>query len=55
MTAEEQERLCEKCIHCKKIGIQWYRKVFLGCFANEYKGKWVAEIEKCPIGKSVKE
>lgn len=27
---------------------------FLGCFHEPYKGKWVAEIKDCPIGKESK-
>lgn len=55
MTPNEQVKLCEKCEHCKKLALGWYGRYFLGCYAKEYHGKWVAEIERCPIGKLVEE
>lgn len=46
----------EKCKTCEKC--QVIRKdrfgIYLGCYENPYKGKWVAEIEECPKNKSQK-
>lgn len=49
MTPDEQKNKCEKCDHVMKIsaGIGFN---FLGCTYGKLKGKWVAEIEKCPKG-----
>jgi len=39
--------VCGKCEHVKLV----YEPMsynFLGCHCEPYKGKWIAEIEKCP-------
>lgn len=43
---------CHPCEYAKPIVAsgQWFA---LGCFAPPYKGKWVAEIKDCPIGRPV--
>lgn len=38
---------CKGCQYGKRIGATGGFQ-FLGCCHNPYKGKWVAEIEKCP-------
>lgn len=38
---------CKKCECCNVI-LKDQFGTYLGCFKEPYKGKWVAEIEKCP-------
>ena len=42
---------CKACYHCHIVGTQ-NKPVFQfrGCYHSPYKGKWVIEIEDCPIG-----
>lgn len=44
---------CHPCKYAKVInaGDNW---VFLSCWHEPYRGKWVAEIKDCPVGKEVK-
>lgn len=42
---KEDCRTCEFCL--PRVARPGAFK-FLGCFGGEYKGKWIAEIEKCP-------
>lgn len=44
---------CHPCKYAKVInaGNNW---VFLSCWYEPYRGKWVAEIKDCPVGKEVK-
>ena len=47
MTELEQTRGCERCEF--KITIHLSSNfVIMGCTHKPYKGKWVAEIDKCP-------
>lgn len=47
MTELEQTKYCEKCESMKPM---YFSKnfVIMGCMHKPYKGKWVAEIDKCP-------
>ena len=40
---------CDKCEHCKVTSSGSWS--FFGCYCKPYRGKWVAEIKDCPIGK----
>ena len=40
---------CDKCGHCKVTNSDGLS--FLGCYCKPYRGKWVAKIKDCPIGK----
>lgn len=48
MTGEEIEMKCSHCEHIRAIGVYGWSKRILVCDHKPYKGKWVAEIEKCP-------
>lgn len=39
---------CKDCPHCVDLKAQdgWH---FKGCFGGSYKGKWIAEIDECPL------
>ena len=41
-------KLCDKCKYARKVWANggWS---FIGCYGGDYHGKWVAEIEQCPI------
>ncbi len=47
MTELEQTRYCEK---CESMQPMYFSKnfVIMGCRHKPYRGKWVAEIDKCP-------
>lgn len=47
----ERNRRCKECKYNKSINAQedWW---FIGCYCKPYRGKWVAEIEKCPLAES---
>ena len=44
----EQKKKCNDCPHCidRKDQYGWH---FKGCFGGPYKGKFIAEIDKCPL------
>lgn len=46
MTTEEQKDKCIKCEYSRRFCSHNFG--FLGCTYGELKGKWVAELEKCP-------
>lgn len=48
MTPKDQHEKCEKCEYGKVFGSSCPPFRFIGCCYKPYKGKWVAEIEKCP-------
>lgn len=45
---EKSKKDCNVCLHCvdRKDQYGWH---FKGCFGGPYKGKWIAEIDKCPL------
>jgi hypothetical protein len=47
MTELEQTKYCEK---CESMQPMYFSKnfVIMGCRHKPYRGKWVAEIDKCP-------
>lgn len=47
----ERNRRCKECKYSKSINAQedWW---FIGCTHKPYRGKWVVEIEKCPLEES---
>ena len=47
----ERNRRCKECEYSKSINAQedWW---FIGCYCKPYRGKWVVEIEKCPLAES---
>ena len=48
MSPDEQKSKCEKCEFMRRYSMRPW--VMLGCTHKPYKGKWVAEINKCPRG-----
>ena len=40
--------LCDKCKYAHQVWTNggWS---FIGCYGGDYHGKWVAEIEDCPV------
>jgi hypothetical protein len=43
---------CKECMYSRIISAQHDFK-FLGCEYGDYKGKWVAEIDVCPLGDKI--
>lgn len=45
---QEQKKKCNDCPHCvdRKDQYGWH---FKGCFGGPYKGKFIAEIDECPL------
>jgi len=45
---EKSKKDCNNCPHCvdRKDQYGWH---FKGCFGGPYKGKFIAEIDKCPL------
>ena len=41
-------KLCNKCKYAHQVWANggWS---FIGCYGGDYNGKWVAEIEDCPV------
>lgn len=46
----KNHKICEQCAYSFDIHIDASGK-YLGCGCSPYKGKWVAEIEMCPLDK----
>jgi len=40
---------CRKCKYAKSVCAGPENWFFTGCFYGDYRGKWVAEIENCPM------
>lgn len=51
MDKDFQRYLCTKCEHSQIVSAGNF--AFLGCYHTPYKGKWVAEIDECPMGKNL--
>lgn len=47
----ERNKRCKECEYGKSINAQddWW---FIGCYCKPYRGKWIVEIEKCPLAES---
>lgn len=45
---QERKKKCNYCPHCvdRKDQYGWH---FKGCFGGPYKGKFIAEIDECPL------
>ena len=45
---QERKKKCNDCPHCvdRKDQYGWH---FKGCFGGPYKGKFIAEIDECPL------
>ena len=45
---EKSKKDCDDCPHCvdRKDQYGWH---FKGCFGGQYKGKFIAEIDECPL------
>ena len=45
---EKSKKDCNDCPHCvdRKDQCGWH---FKGCFGGQYKGKFIAEIDECPL------
>lgn len=52
MDADFQKNVCMDCIHSSFV-YSGRNFRFIGCFCEPYKGKWVAELRECPLGKEV--
>ena len=48
-TNEQRHKRCEGC-KCANIVHATGGFKFLGCSHKPYKGKWIIEIESCPLG-----
>lgn len=48
LTGRERNDRCSKCRYCHRItdSVGW---TFLACRQDPYHGKWVIEIEHCPL------
>lgn len=45
---EKRQNRCETCRHARSFSAAGWGR-FLGCTQQPYKGKWVIEIEFCPL------
>ena len=51
--ALEKEERCKKCRNKKSHPVYMVGGgKILGCYQEPYNGKWIAEIEDCPIGET---
>lgn len=43
---KDHNKKCRTCKFCREVRCDW---PFFGCFCEPHKGKWIAEIEICPL------
>lgn len=48
----ERNMRCSECKYCRDVYTSPPQVKIQGCYCNPYKGKWVTEIEKCPLTES---
>ena len=50
-----KDNRCKNCKYCRDVYTSPPQVKIRGCYCEPYKGKWVSEIEECPMQKGGKE